>query len=422
MSDIAPDRDVVDAFEMLDRQTEVLEMLAQGAPLEQTLTAILRSLEDLMPGARCSVLLYNADTGTLHSGAAPSLPHTFTDRIEGMSIGPMAGSCGTAVYEQGPVVVTDIATDPRWSEFGALAVAHGLRACWSTPIRGRRGITGTFAVYRLEPAAPSDRDRLLVERYTHVTSIAIDQAALMEAEVARRAAEVASQNKSEFVAALSHDIRTPLQAIAGLTEMLRSVDMPAERRQTALDLMTKAARHITELVDDVLDLARIEAGSLPLRLSDIDLDPLLEEVRDVVAALAADREIDVAVEASGLHVRADPRRLRQILINLATNAVLHNDSGGRAWLTAHGDAQGVVIKVRDSGPGIPPERLERLFVPFDRLGVDDRDVPGAGLGLALAKALTEAMGGSLAVDSAPGEGTAVSVTLPATAVVAGNQP
>ncbi len=401
-----------DPFLLLDRQTEVLEMLAQGAPLEQTLTSILRSLEELMPGAQCSVLLYEPETGTLHGGAAPSLPSTYTDRIDGMSIGPMAGSCGTAVHEQGQVIVTDIATDPRWHEFGLLALDHGLRACWSTPIQGRRGITGTFAVYRTEPSSPSDADRQLVERYTHVTSIAIDQAALLEAEVARRAAEVASQNKSEFVAALSHDIRTPLQAIAGLTEMLRSVDMPAERRQTALDLMTKAAQHITELVDDVLDLARIEAGSLPIRHADVDVDALLNEVCDVIAPLAKTRDVAVMAVLGGLHLQADPRRLRQILINLMTNAVVHNVPGGTARLSAI-DADGdTVLVVEDTGRGIPADRLDRLFVPFDRLDVDDREVPGAGLGLALVKALTEAMGGVLEVESTVGTGTRMSVRLP----------
>ncbi len=401
-----------ETFMLLRRQTEVLELMASGAPLEPTLSAILSALEELMPAAQCSVLLYRPQTQTLHHGAAPSLPRSYTEAIDGMSIGPMAGSCGTAVHERGPVVVTDIATDPRWAPFLHLAVEHGLGACWSMPIWGRSGITGTFAVYHAEPAVPTDRERVLVERFTHVASIAIDQSILLEAEVARRSAEAASRNKSEFVAALSHDIRTPMQAIIGMTEMLRSVDMPAERRQTALDMMMKAAQHVTDLVDDVLDLSRIEAGSLPIRQADVDVDAVLAEVRDVSMPLADLREVTVVAVPSGLHVQADPRRLRQVLLNLVTNAVVHNVPGGTARLSAMEATDDIVLVVEDTGRGIPADRLDRLFVPFDRLDVDDREVPGAGLGLALVKALTEAMGGVLEVESTVGTGTRMSVRLP----------
>ena len=253
---------------------------------------------------------------------------------------------------------------------------------------------------------------MLVERYTDVASVAIDQSGLREAELARRVAEAASQNKSEFVAALSHDIRAPLQTIVGLTEMLRSVDMPAERRQQALDLVARAAGHITDLVDDVLDLARIEAGALPMRMSEVDIGDLLAEVGGLLSPLAQPKGVDVEVCASDATVRADSRRLRQVLMNLATNAVLHNDDDGWVRLSAVESDVAVVITVSDAGPGIPADRLDRLFVPFDRLGADDRDTPGSGLGLPLALRLTEAMGGSLTIHSQQGTGTTAEVRLP----------
>jgi signal transduction histidine kinase len=177
--------------------------------------------------------------------------------------------------------------------------------------------------------------------------------------------------------------------------------------------MARAASHITELVDDVLDLSRIEAGSLPLRLSDVDVEPLLREVRDIVEPVARERSVSVDVVPGSAVVRADPRRLRQVLINLLTNAAIHNTAGGHARLETSQDGADVAISLTDDGPGIPRERLDRLFVPFERLGADDRDVPGAGLGLPLALALTEAMSGTLVVDTAVGRGTTVTVRLPA---------
>lgn len=407
-----PSPAVADALQVLETQTEILQLLARGAALEETLSIILLSLEGLLPGTRCSVLLYEPQTKTLHRGAAPNLPDDYSHAIDGMSIGPAAGSCGTAVFEQQPVIVEDIATDHRWDEFRTVALAHGLAACWSTPIAGRTGVTGTFAVYRSTPGAPDQRERNLVSSYTHIASVTIDQARLLEAEVARRAAELANRNKSEFVAGLSHEIRTPLQTIVGMTEMLRSVDMPGERRQHALDLMARAGHHVTELVNDVLDLARIEAGSLPLRLEDVQVIPLLEEACDLIAPMAASQEVTVHVMATHAVVRADVRRLRQVLVNLVSNAVVHNIPGGSAWLSASTEGDRVGISIRDSGPGIHPDRLDRLFVPFDRLDAEEGGSTGSGLGMALSLALTQGMGGQLTVSSAPKTGTTVRVVLP----------
>ena len=535
-----------DAITLLQRQAEVLEMVARGEDLRPTLADIALALEGLMSQARCSILLFNPATGTLHHGAAPSLPLEYIQLIDGMSIGSSAGSCGTAAYLGAPVVAEDITLDDRWTDFRDFATPHGLRACWSSPIRGRAGVTGTFAVYHDYPHAPTDRDQLLVDRFTHLASVAIDHARLFgalaqseehfrhafednaigmalvgldghvskvnralremlrrseaellssrlddlitpvtpgpvpysplgtlvsgeqdnvhfsakaktatgrelqlsveasvirdgeglpavlgvnlldvthrrraeaerrarrEAEVARKVAESASRNKSEFVAAMSHDIRTPLQAIAGFTEMLRTMDLPAERRQTALDHIASATEHITALVNDVLDIARIEAGSLPLRMADVSLAEVLRGVIDIVAPLAEERSVVLEEQSTLLRVHADDRRLRQVLLNLLTNAIVYNHAQGSVAITIEAADDTVAICIANTGDAIPADKLDRLFVPFDRLGAEEAGVPGVGLGLSLALGLTEAMGGTLTVDSAPGVGTTVRVVL-----------
>ncbi len=170
-----------DVQALLDRQTAVLELIAGAAPLADVLTEILTSLEDLMGGGRCSVLLLDRERGTLHHGAAPSLPEAYVAAIDGLAVGDGEGSCGTAAATNAPVVAVDVLTDARWPRYRALATDAGLRSCWSTPIDGRDGLpVGTFAVYHPLPHAPSERDQALVDRFTHLASVAIDHARLIE--------------------------------------------------------------------------------------------------------------------------------------------------------------------------------------------------------------------------------------------------
>src|ERR1700753_1855132 len=247
-----------DSLQLLHKQTAVLGQLASGAPLVTVLTSVVVALEELIDGARCSILLLDADTATLHHGAAPTLPASYAEAIDGLSIGPDAGSCGTAAFLGAPVVAEDIAAHPRWERYRGTAMPHGLRACWSSPINGRAGCLGTFAVYHDHAHRPGPRERELVRQFSHLASIAIDHERLFgarrEAEVARGAAESASQAKSAFLTALSHELRTPLQAIAGFTELLGTLPLNEERRAAAPGHIQDANAHIAALVDDVLDI------------------------------------------------------------------------------------------------------------------------------------------------------------------------
>jgi PAS domain S-box-containing protein len=166
-----------DARVMLARQRGVLEMIAGAAPLADVLTELLATLETLIPGARCSVLLLDREHGTLHHGAAPSLPAAYVAAIDGLPIGDGQGSCGTAAALNVPVIATDVRSDLRWSRFRGLALDADLRSCWSTPIEGHDGLpVGTFAVYHARPHRPGPREQMLVDRFTHLASVAIDHA------------------------------------------------------------------------------------------------------------------------------------------------------------------------------------------------------------------------------------------------------
>ncbi|HUZ35366.1 MAG TPA: ATP-binding protein, partial [Streptosporangiaceae bacterium] len=238
-----------------------------------------------------------------------------------------------------------------------------------------------------------------------------ERRARREAEVARAVAEAASRAKSGFLTDLSHELRTPLQAITGFTELLGTLDLPVERRRAALSHIQGATAHIISLVDDVLDIAKIEAGALPLQITDVDLAAAIQDVLDLLSPLASERGIVLRCERPVGTVRADERRLRQVLINLVTNAIRYNSPNGSVQITAGQHGRQTTIRVTDSGPGIPPDVLGRLFVPFDRLGAEASHEQGAGLGLPLARGLTEAMGAQLLVESDLRLGTTFTVVL-----------
>jgi PAS domain S-box-containing protein len=194
--------------EFLSHQNHVLELVARGAALDETLTDLLRGIEAQAPGMLASILLLDRDGLHLRHSAAPRLPEAYTRAIDGKPIGPQAGSCGTAAFRREPVIVGDIATDPLWTAYRELALAHGLRACWSTPIcDGQRRVVGTFAMYFTEPRLPTPADRALIEVTTYLATIAIVQHRERE-ELKRHEAQLAEAQQIAEVGSYEWDLRT----------------------------------------------------------------------------------------------------------------------------------------------------------------------------------------------------------------------
>ena len=210
----------------------------------------------------------------------------------------------------------------------------------------------------------------------------------------------------------SHELRTPLNAILGFGQVLEMDPLGPEQRE-GVDHILKAGQHLLGLIDEVLDIARIEAGRMRLSLEPVSVKQVLDEVRSLIRPLAAERKTRFEVrapEAAALYALADRQRLNQVLLNLLSNAVKYTPEGGTVTLICEEAAGGRVrFEVRDTGPGIPPEKLGQLFTPFERLGVSG--VEGTGLGLALSKGLAEAMGGTMGAESRVGQGSAFWVEL-----------
>jgi signal transduction histidine kinase/CheY-like chemotaxis protein len=235
----------------------------------------------------------------------------------------------------------------------------------------------------------------------------------VELREAKEAADRANEAKSEYLSRMSHELRTPLNAILGFAQLLELEDLGVEQREN-LHYILSAARHLLALINEVLDIAAIEAGRLPLSLEPVAIADVVAETVTLIRPLADEHQVLlVNPQSCDAHVQGDRQRLKQILLNLLSNAVKYNRQGGRVELECGPGVEGRLrIQVADSGPGIAAEAMDQLFVPFERLDNDQSGVEGAGLGLPLSRRLAEAMGGTLEVASVVGQGSRFWVELP----------
>jgi PAS domain S-box-containing protein len=236
--------------------------------------------------------------------------------------------------------------------------------------------------------------------------------ALREAKVE---ADRANHAKSEFLSRMSHELRTPLNSILGFGQLLDR-QSPSEIQRTRVRYILSAGRHLLNLINEVLDISRIEAGNLQLSLEPVCVEEAIAEAVDLMCPLAAERAISLATAASldtTTYVLADRQRLKQVLLNLLSNAVKYTALQGSVTLSfTESGRNSIRIQVHDTGAGIPVEKLARLFTPFDRLGAEQSTVEGTGLGLALCQRLIQAMHGCIGVNSTLGNGSTFWLELP----------
>jgi signal transduction histidine kinase len=403
-----------------DGESRILEMIARDAPLEEILEKLVRVVEAQFAGLLCSVLLLDEDGQHARHGAAPSLPEPYTKAIDGLRIGPKAGSCGTAMYRREPVVVTDALQDPLWEAYREVAEPYGLRACWSTPILAHSGkALGSFAMYYREPRSPGPAETRALGMATHLAGIAIERKlAREERERLRQAqADLAHINRvttmGELTASLAHEIKQPISAAVTdsrtcLRWLRRDEPDVAEASEAASRIVTDVTR-ATEIISRISLL--FKKGALQRELVDVN-----EVIREMIVLLRSEASRHSISICGGLandlpKILVDRVQLQQVLMNLMLNgieAMKEMGTGGELTIKSQqDDNRQVLISVGDTGVGLEPEQAEQIFKAFF-----STKPQGTGMGLPISRSIIESHGGRLWVGPNLGRGATFQFTLP----------
>jgi signal transduction histidine kinase len=424
------------AIENVRLFTETKEALEQQTATSEILRVISSSPTDVQPvfdaiaenalrlcGAAYSVV-GRYDGQLLHLAAHA---HVGAEGVEAMRrLFPMRPSrtitSTRAILDRSVVHLADALEDPEYDRPTALAMQN--RATLAVPMLRDGEPIGTIFVGRPEPQPFTGKQIELLLTFADQAVIAIENVRLfkeLEAsnrEIAEksRQIEVASQHKSEFLANMSHELRTPLNAIIGFSEVLseRMFGDLNEKQEEYLRDISGSGQHLLSLINDILDLSKIEAGRMELELTDFDLPTAIDNALMLVRERAGRRSItlNTAVGERLGQVRADERKVRQVVLNLLSNAIKFTPDGGQIEVRAEPRDGSVEISVRDTGVGIAPEDLEAVFEEFRQVGTADKKVEGTGLGLTLCRKFVELHGGRIWVKSEVGVGSTFTFSLP----------
>lgn len=332
--------------------------------------------------------------------------------------------CSASLLDDGVTEIEDTWDDPRFAANPLVAGGLGVRFYAGAPLRLRSGHrVGSLCVLGDRPQRLDDDQRAtlldlaqIAVRFLESRQVTVD--AVADLARAKMQAETADRAKSDFLAHMSHELRTPLNAVIGFADMLRLElygPMPPRYRDT-VETIAASGRHLLDLINDLLDLARIEAGAVELQAEWVDLSGIAHATARMLEPLADGRGVGMRIESrNGPRARCDRRAVQQILINIVGNAIKFGAENGEV-VVGFRDGDRVEIRVRDDGPGMTPRQIERALQPYGRCQVEPsqtaRSMGGTGLGLPIARRLAELHGGDLRIDSLPGDGTTVVIQLP----------
>ena len=385
-----------------------------GIPLDRLMSEAVNAVCEMLPSDCSSLLEFNEMEGAFHCLAEAGWP----DPEIPPSIPAGEGSqSGYTLKIGAPVIAPDLENETRFcvsESVRAAGAKSGLTVCIKTG-ECSFGVLTAFSLKRTD-YLPGDVN--FVQAIANVVTTAIERRnAEDQIRQAQSNAEAANRAKTEFLSRMSHELRTPLNAVLGFTQLLE-MEEHTERQSESIEHISRAGRNLLDLINEILDIARLDAGRVKFNMETVDVMEVLRQVVTATMPAAAKRKIELRIaETSGEEpfVSADRERLKKILLNLLSNGVKFNQEGGSVTIAiARMDAGKWRISVTDTGIGIPQDKISRLFVPFERLGTREGGTEGGtGLGLALCQRLVRALDGHIGVASSPGLGSTFWVELPA---------
>jgi signal transduction histidine kinase len=395
--------------DVLETANRCARALGSSLELDEAFGAFIRELRGLVPFERTAIVLVEGETATTMATAGRGAGEVFPPG----NSDPIGGSLLERMLDGKIVVRRDLTAREYPADEQLLEL--GLRSELVTPLLLGARMIGMLSLSRDRQDAFSADEVELVSLLGRLVATAVQNIRAYEAE-RRRVEELArlSQLRADFVSLVSHELRSPMAAVIGAARTLqdRWRMLSAAQRESFLALIGDETARLADLVADVLDTSRIEAGTFSYRFEEVDLGRVVDEA--VETAVLAQQEVTVVASVHGAlpTIRGDHARLRQVLGNLIENAVKYSPEGGEVRLAGAAGNGAVRISVRDSGPGIPRDQQARIFEKFGRADVEGGSKPGSGLGLFIARSIAEAHGGSLDVSSGSDQGSTFTLTVP----------
>jgi signal transduction histidine kinase len=415
-------RDLQARIEELQALGEVGQAVSSTLDVEQVLTTVVSRAVQLSGTDGGVIYEYDDATGEFLVRATRNLGDELIEALHATPIRLGEGAVGQAAALREPVEVADAREGEFRVQYGSAHVREaiersGMRALLAVPLLREDGILGGLVLQRTTPGAFAREVVALMQTFASQSALAIQNARLYrEIEDKSRQLEIVSKHKSQFLANMSHELPTPLNAIIGFSELLQeeAEDTGQERILPDLAKIHTAGTHLLSLINDILDLSKVEAGRMELEPSTFSLRSALENGITLLLERANRHGISLGLEINpGLDaVEADERKVKQVVFNLLSNAVKFTPDGGRVELSAQFAGEEIQIAVRDTGIGIAFDDLEHVFEEFRQVGTGTARHEGTGLGLPLAKRFVELHGGRMWVESEPGVGSTFAFTLP----------
>ena len=409
-------QDLSQSLEETGALSEVIRAVSSSLDLREILDTVARRAIELSGADGCGIFELGPGRKSFDVVVSQGLSQQFVNEVLELSVGVGQGTFRQAAESGEPVQIPDIEQAPDYP-FRAMFLQEGLRSVLSVPMSGD-GVARGIVVVRRVPGEFDERTVTLMTALANQSKVAIANANLFrEIEEKGRLLEVANQHKSEFLASMSHELRTPLNAIIGFSEVLlqRMFGELNPKQDEYLHDVLSSGRHLLSLINDILDLSKVEAGRMDLELERFHLPQAIQDTLILVRERAVRHGIDLSFEVDARlgEFVADERKVKQVMLNLLSNAVKFTPEGGRIEVRGVPTDGGVEISVADTGIGIAPENQELIFEEFRQVGGDyAHKREGTGLGLTLARRLVELHGGRLWVKSQVGQGSTFTFSIP----------